>query len=160
MPPLVQLQKLPGKGDGGWKQSVFASFFWLTRDHEIVAKKMHFRTSYSMGNKLLLVARHILSTLTPVSPVIFATATQVAFVLLRNSRFNFHCYTKHKVTPTQKSAQKWRCNLSWLLARKITKGIQSSKPASLNRPITLFSLSCSSRLTVLACDSTWVSSFL
>ena len=35
--------------------------------------------------------RHFLSTLHPLSPVIFATA----FVLLRNSRFNFHCYTQH-----------------------------------------------------------------
>ena len=29
MPILLQLQKLPWKGDGGWKQSVFASFFFL-----------------------------------------------------------------------------------------------------------------------------------
>ena len=42
----------------------------------------------------------------PLSPVIFATATAVAFVLLRNSRFNFHCYTQREATPTQKSAQK------------------------------------------------------
>ena len=27
MPPLLQLQKLPGKGDEGWTESVFASFF-------------------------------------------------------------------------------------------------------------------------------------
>ena len=44
----------------------------------------------------------------PLSPVIFATATAVAFVLLRNSRFNFHCYTQREATPTQKSAQKWQ----------------------------------------------------
>ena len=37
--------------------------------------------------------------------------------------------------PTQKSAWKWRYYLWWLLARKITKGIHSCKPASLNRPI-------------------------
>ena len=45
-------------------------------------------------------------TLHPVSPVIFATATVVAFVLFRNSRFNFHCYTQREATPTQKSARK------------------------------------------------------
>ena len=45
-------------------------------------------------------------TLHPFSPVIFATATVVAFVLLRNCRFNFHCYTQREVTPTQKSARK------------------------------------------------------
>ena len=26
MPALLQLQKLPGNGDGGWKKGVFASF--------------------------------------------------------------------------------------------------------------------------------------
>ena len=43
---------------------------------------------------------HLLST------VIFATATVLAFVLLRDSRFNFHCYTQRESTPTQKSARK------------------------------------------------------
>ena len=73
----------------------------------------------------------------PPSPfqVIFATATVVAFVLLRNSRFNFHCYTQREATPTQKSAWKWRYDLSRRLERKITKGIHSRKPASLNHPI-------------------------
>ena len=45
-------------------------------------------------------------TLHPLSPVIFATATMVAFVLLRNYRFNFHSYTQREATPTQKSARK------------------------------------------------------
>ena len=31
MPPLLHLQKLPGKGDGGWKRGVFASI--LKCDH-------------------------------------------------------------------------------------------------------------------------------
>ena len=74
-------------------------------------------------------------TLHPLSTVIFATATVLAFVMLRHSRFNFHCYTQPEATPTQKSARKWRCDLSRLLAQKITKGIHSCKPASLNRPI-------------------------
>ena len=75
------------------------------------------------------------SILHPLSLVIFATATVVVFVLLCNSRFNFHCYKQRETTPTQKSAWKWHCNLSQLLARKITKGIHSCKPASLNCPI-------------------------
>ena len=50
--------------------------------------------------------RHFFSTLHPLSLVIFATATVVAFVLLSNSRFNFQCYTQREATPTQKSAQK------------------------------------------------------
>ena len=44
--------------------------------------------------------------LSTLSPVIFAAATVVAFVLLRNSRFSFHCYTQREATPTQKSAHK------------------------------------------------------
>ena len=53
-----------------------------------------------------LSQRHFISTLHPLSTVIFASATVLAFVLLCNSRFNFHCYTQHEATPTQKSAQK------------------------------------------------------
>ena len=79
--------------------------------------------------------KDIFSTLHPLSPVILATATVVAFVLLHNARFNFHWYTQREATPTQKSARKWHCDLLWLLTWKITKGIHSCKPASLNRPI-------------------------
>ena len=74
-------------------------------------------------------------TLHPLSMAIFAAATVLAFVLLRNSKFKSHCYTQREATPTQKSVRKWRCDLSRLLARKITKGIHSCKPALLNRPI-------------------------
>ena len=74
-------------------------------------------------------------TLNHLSLVIFAIATVVAFVLLRNPRFSFHCYTQHEAMPTQKSARKWCCDLSRLLAWKITEGFHSCKPASLNRPI-------------------------
>ena len=38
------------------------------------------------------------------SSVILAKATVVPFVQLRNSRFNFHCYTQCEATPTQKSS--------------------------------------------------------
>ena len=82
-----------------------------------------------------MTQRHFFPTLHPLSLVIFATATVVAFVLIRNSRFNFHCYTQREAMPIQESARKWRYNLSRLLARKTTKGIYSCKPASLNRPI-------------------------
>ena len=80
-------------------------------------------------------AKTLFSTLHPLSPVIFATTTVVAFVLLHNSRFNLHCYTQHEAVPTQKLAWKWCCDFPWLLAWKITKSIHSCKPASLNRPI-------------------------
>ena len=82
-------------------------------------------------------AKTLFSTLHPLSPVIFATATVVAFVLLRNSMFNFHCYTQLETTRTQKSARKWRCDPLRLLAWKITTGIYSCKPASLNCPVKL-----------------------
>ena len=38
-------------------------------------------------------------------PVIFANTAVVAFVQLRNCRFNFHCYTQREPAPTQKSAR-------------------------------------------------------
>ena len=38
--------------------------------------------------------------------IFFATATMVAFVLLRSSRFYCHCYTQREPTPIQKSARK------------------------------------------------------
>ena len=60
MPPLLQLQKLPGKGDGGWEKSVFALFFGWPEDWSSWKKKC-FGASYSMSNKLLLIARHILT---------------------------------------------------------------------------------------------------
>ena len=96
------------------------------------------RSSNQSKNKKTKIkndAKTLFPTLHPLSPVIFATATVVAFVLLSNSRFSSHCYTQREATPTQKSARKWHCDLSRLVARKITKGIHSCKPASLKRPI-------------------------
>ena len=40
------------------------------------------------------------STLHPLSPVIFATVTVVAFALLRSYRFNLRSYTQREATPT------------------------------------------------------------
>ena len=51
--------------------------------------------------------RHFFSTFHPLSSVIFATAIVLAFVLLRNSKFNLHCYMQHEAMPTQKLA--WKC---------------------------------------------------
>ena len=59
MPPLMQLPKILGKGDVGWEKSVFVLF--LSEDREFV-EKMRFGAFYSTNNKLLLVARHILTT--------------------------------------------------------------------------------------------------
>ena len=73
------------------------------------------------------------------SPVIFENTT-MAFLLLRNSTFSFHCYTQCEAMPPQKSAWKWRCNLSRLLAWKITKGIHLCKPASLKHDTHLLKL--------------------
>ena len=50
-----------GKGGGGWEKSVFASFFGWPEDREFVVK-MPLGASYSTSNKLLLIARHILTT--------------------------------------------------------------------------------------------------
>jgi len=46
---------------GEWKKSVFASFFGCSEDRKFMEKTC-FGASYSMSNKLLLVARHILTT--------------------------------------------------------------------------------------------------
>ena len=62
--------------------------------------------SRSSGQPKKTMQRHFFSILHPLSMVIFATATVLAFVLLPDSRFNFHCYTQRKATPTQKSARK------------------------------------------------------
>ena len=72
------------------------------------------------------------STLHPLSTVIFATAAVLAFVLLRDSRFNFHYYTQREATPTQKSeiGPEVRCDLSRLLAQKITKRMNSLQQTS------------------------------
>ena len=69
------------------------------------------QNAFFLGTHDLLVSqkmtqRHFFSTLHPLSTVIFATATVLAFVLLRNSRFNLHCYTQREATPTQKLARK------------------------------------------------------
>ena len=42
------------------------------------------------------------------STVILANTTIVAFVLLRNARFSFLCYTWCEPVPTPKSARKWQ----------------------------------------------------
>ena len=57
----MQLQNLSGKRDVGWVKSVFLLFFGRPEDREFV-EKMLFGASYSTSNKLLLVARHILTT--------------------------------------------------------------------------------------------------
>ena len=54
------------------------------------------QNAFSPWTRYLLVSqkmtqRHLFSTLHLLSSIIFATATVVAFVLLCNSRFNFHC---------------------------------------------------------------------
>ena len=66
------------------------AFFLQTRDLLVSQKTMQ---------------RHFFSALHPLSMVNFATATVLAFVLLRDSRFNFHYYTQREATPTQKLAR-------------------------------------------------------
>ena len=78
--------------------------------------------------------RHFFSTLHPLSTVNFVTATVLALVLLHDSRFNFNCYTAWSNVYSEIGLEVC-CDLLRLLARKITKRIHSSKPASVNRPI-------------------------
>ena len=103
------------------------------QQHKNKTKHAYFPRTHNLLVSQNTTQWHFFSTIHPLSPVIFANAIVVAFVLLRNSRFSFHCYTQRGATPTQISARKWRCDLSQL--RTLTKGINSCKPASLNRPI-------------------------
>ena len=118
-----------------WQQAITCcSCYRMPRNaffHELVI----FRSTKKWRKDTFLFCFSFFFALHPHSPVIFAAATLVAFVLLGNSGLNFYCYTQREATPTQKSARKWRCDFSRLLARKITKGINSWKPASLNCPI-------------------------
>ena len=59
---LLQLQKLLGKGDGGWGKKGLCIFFLADQKIASLWKKMRFGAFYSMSNKLLLVARHLLTT--------------------------------------------------------------------------------------------------
>ena len=70
MPPLLQLQNYRGKGTESGekkKKEVYASFFGWPEDCDFVGGGggggggMRFGAFYSMNNKLLLVARHILT---------------------------------------------------------------------------------------------------
>ena len=62
MLPLLQLQKLPGKGDEGLKKVSLRRFLADRKIASSEREKMHFGASYSTSNKLLLIARHILTT--------------------------------------------------------------------------------------------------
>ena len=98
--------------EGG--DSEFANFILPTLKAFLEARSLAIgcpKTHFFPWNRNHLVSqkitqRHFFSTLHHLSTVIFATATVVAFVLLRNSSFNFHCYTQREPTPTQKSSRK------------------------------------------------------
>ena len=64
MPILLQLQKLPGKAGGGRKKRVSLHHFLARRSRvrRERLKQKRFGASYGTSNKLLLVARHILTT--------------------------------------------------------------------------------------------------
>ena len=82
--------------------------------------------------------RHFFPTLHPLSTVIFATATVLVFVLLRDSRFNFHCYihsVKQRLLKNRPGSD--TATSRDFLRERFKKGIHSCKPASPNRPITL-----------------------
>ncbi len=71
------------------------------------APKRIFSTNSRSSGQPKNDAKTIFPTLHPLSTVIFATETVLAFVLLRDSRFNFHCYTKREATQTPKSTRKY-----------------------------------------------------
>ena len=58
---VAEAKSYRGKGLEGGEKSVFASFFGWPEDREFV-EKMRFGASYSTSNKLLLIARNIMTT--------------------------------------------------------------------------------------------------
>ena len=64
--------------------------------------RTHFFTNLQSSGQPKNNTKTLFSTLHPLSQVIFATASVVAFVLFHSSRFKFHCYTQREATPTQK----------------------------------------------------------
>ena len=95
--------------------------------------------------------RHFLFTLHPLSTVIFATATVLAFVLLRNSNFNFHCYTQREATPTQKSARKCAATSRDFLRERLQSTFTLANQL---RWIAQYSSNWQIRYTKYSCEST------
>ena len=89
------------------------AFFLQTRDLLVSQKTMQ---------------RHFFSTLHPLSTVIFATATILAFVLLRDSRFNFYCYTQREATHTQKSSRKCAATSRDILRERLQSAFTLANP--------------------------------
>ena len=83
------------------------------------APKRIFSTNSRSSGQPKNDAKTLFSTLHPLSTVIFATATVLAFVLLYYSRFNFHCYTQREATPTQKSARKCAVTSHDILCKRL-----------------------------------------
>ena len=82
-----------------------------------------------------MMQRHFFPILHHLSPVILAKAQVVAYVLFCNSRFSCHCYTQCEPPLLRNRPGNGSCDLSGLLARKITRGIHSCRLASLNCPV-------------------------
>ena len=105
---------------------------------------------------LLVSQRHFFPTLHPFSMVIFATATVLALVLLHDSRFNFHCYTQHEATPTQKSAscnflcERYKARSFWQTssAESPSKDVHSNEVWMKSGPLMLMMMHCHIGMTV------------
>ena len=91
---------------GPWSEFVWQQAITCCSCYRMPQNTFFLRTRNLLVSQKMM-QRHFFSTLHPLSTVIFATATVLAFVLLRDSRFKFHCYTQCEATPTQKSA--WKC---------------------------------------------------
>ena len=88
--------------------SEFAKFTVPTLEAFLMPKICIFsKQSWSSG-QLGNDAKTLFSILHHLFLVILANTTALAFVLLRNSRYNFHCYAQRERTSTQTSTQKWQ----------------------------------------------------
>jgi len=87
-----------------WRPVV--SVFWATSK---TIKCIFFpRTRDLLVGQETMQRHFFLSVLHHLSPVILSDTAVLAFVQLRSSRFNLHCYTQREATPAQNSAWKWQ----------------------------------------------------
>ena len=98
--------------------------------------KMPQNTFFPRNHDLPVSKKHDTDTFFyPTSPFPGNFCKVVAFVLLHNSRFNFHCYTQREVTPTQKSARKCAATSRDFLRERLQSAFTLTNQLSLNRPI-------------------------
>ena len=101
VPTLKAFLKVSSQSVSGNKQELVARAIGWQKTKIILCTCTLLVSQTTMQRHLFSIQHHLF-------PIMLANATVVAFVLHRNSRFNFHCYTQREAMSTQKWAQKWQ----------------------------------------------------